>query len=70
MNKPFKYEGFINFYNVKGQAEKIPMKIDIGESKYQQIILHSNMGSKSIVELHLKNGKGKFKTNIMSNKLK
>lgn len=49
MNKPFKYEGFISFYNSKGQAEKVSLKIDIGESKYQSIVMYANMGSKSII---------------------
>ena len=68
INKPFKYEGFIVFYNLKTQAEKIPLKIEIGEPKYETVVISSNVGEKAVVQIQLKNGKGPFKVQLMNNK--
>lgn len=44
INKPLKYDGFIMFYNSKNQVEKVPLRLEIGEPKYEPIVISSNVG--------------------------
>lgn len=44
------------------------MRIEIGEPKYENVIISSNVGEKAVVQIQLKNGKGPFKVQLMNNK--